>query len=90
MNRHYNITVKGNVQGVYYRFATLRKAHELTLTGFVKNMHNGDVYIEVEGSEDNINKLIQWCYIGPPRAEVKEVQAQEDQLQHFRNFEIKK
>lgn len=90
MNHHYNITVKGHVQGVYYRFATLRKAHELSLTGFVKNMPNGDVYIEAEGNEDNINKLIQWCYIGPPRADVKEVHAEEKELMHFRNFEIKK
>jgi acylphosphatase len=75
---------------VYYRFATLRKAHDLSLTGFVRNMNNGDVYIEAEGKEENINKLIEWCYVGPPRAEVKEVQAVEGEVVHFRNFEIKK
>lgn len=90
MPRHYNIIIKGKVQGVYYRFATLRKAHELSLTGFVTNMNNGDVYIEAEGSEDQINKLIQWCQVGPPRAEVKEVQAVEGELRSFRNFEIRK
>jgi acylphosphatase len=88
--RHYNITVKGLVQGVSYRFATLRKAHKLSLTGYVKNLHNGDVFIEVEGKEENINKLIEWCYIGPPLAEVKELIAEEKELNHFRNFEIKK
>ena len=89
-HHHYNITVKGLVQGVSYRFATLRKAHSLSLTGFVKNLHNGDVYIEAEGNEEDINKLIAWCYIGPPLAEVKEVFAEEKELNHFRNFEIKK
>ncbi len=90
MLHHYNITVKGKVHGVSYRFATLRKAHKLGLTGYVKNLHNGDVFIEAEGKEENINKLIEWCYIGPPAAEVTEVQAEEKELAHFRNFEIKK
>lgn len=88
--RHYNITVKGLVQGVSYRFATLRKAHKLSLTGFVKNLHNGDVYIEAEGKEENINELIKWCYIGPPAADVKEVDAIESSIKNYSNFEIKK
>jgi acylphosphatase len=88
--RHYNITVKGKVHGVSYRFATLTKALKLNLTGYVKNLHNGDVYIEAEGNEEKINKLIEWCYVGPPLAEVTEVFAEEADLKEFRNFEIKK
>lgn len=88
--RHYNITIKGKVQSVSYRFAAHNKALKLNLTGFVKNLPNGDVYIEAEGSEDNINKLIEWCYVGPPRAGVTEVFAEEADLKEFRNFEIKK
>ena len=88
--RHYNITVKGKVQGVSYRFATLNAALKLHLAGYVKNMHNGDVYMEVEGNEENINKLISWCYVGPPKAEVTEVHAEEAEIKEFRNFEIKK
>ncbi len=88
--RHYNIFVKGNVQGVSYRFAALAKAIQLSLTGYVKNLPNGDVYIEAEGNEEKINKLIEWCYIGPPRAEVKEVFAEEGEIKEYRNFEIKK
>ena len=90
MFRHYNITVKGKVQGVSYRFATLNAAIKLGLSGYVKNMPNGDVYIEAEGLEDGINKLISWCYVGSPKAEVKEVFAEENDLRNFRNFEIKK
>ncbi len=88
--RHYNITVKGKVQGVSYRFATLNAALKLHLTGYVKNMHNGDVYIEAEGNEENINRLISWCYVGSPKAEVTEVFAEEADLKEYRNFELKK
>ena len=90
MLRNYNITLIGKFQGVSYSFATLLKSHKLSLTGYVKNLHDGGVFIEAEGKEDNINKLIEWCYIGPPAAEVSEVHAVEKELANFRNFEIKK
>ena len=90
MDRHYNITVKGKVHGVAYRFATHAKALKWGLTGFVKNLHNGDVYIEVEGKEDTINKLIDWCYTGSLKSKVTEVGAVEGAMKDFRNFEIKR
>ncbi len=90
MIRHYNITVKGRVQRVSYRFCTHAQAMKCNLTGYVRNLHNGDVFIEVEGKEDDINKLIDWCYVGSPLSEVKEVNAVEGELRHFETFEIKK
>ncbi len=87
---HYNITVKGKVQGVSFRFATQAKAHQFNLTGLVRNLHNGNVYIECEGKEDDINKLIEWCYTGPLLAKVTEVIAEEADLKHYTNFEIKR
>ena len=78
------------MQGVSYRFATLNKALKLNLTGYVKNLANGDVYIEAEGNEEKINKLIEWCYVGPPLAEVTEVHAVESEVKEYRNFELKK
>lgn len=90
MLRHYNITIKGKVQGVSYRFSAQAQAMKLSLTGFVKNLGNGDVYIEAEGEEQNINKLIDWCDSGPPRAEVSEVLAVEDQLKNYQTFELRR
>lgn len=90
MIRHYNITVKGKVQRVSYRFCTHAQAMKFNLTGYVKNLHNGDVYIEAEGDEENINKLIDWCYVGSPLSQVKEVNAVESELKNFETFEVKK
>lgn len=90
MIRHYNITVKGKVQRVSYRFCTHAQALKCNLTGYVKNLHNGDVYIEAEGKEDDINKLIDWCYVGSPLSTVKEVNAQEGEVKNFETFEVKK
>ncbi|MGZ3883243.1 MAG: acylphosphatase [Bacteroidia bacterium] len=88
--RHYNITVKGKVQRVSYRFSAQQMAIKLGLTGYVKNLPNGDVFIEAEGEEEAINKLIEWCYVGPPLAKVIEVGAVESELRHFKTFELKR
>jgi len=87
---HYNITVKGKVQGVWYRASAQAKANELNLSGFVKNLLNGDVYIEAEGIPENLSVLIDWCYIGSPKSKVSEVISEEGELKYFKTFEIKK
>ena len=90
MIRHYNIQIKGKVQKVSNRFNAQAKAHEFDLTGYVKNEHNGSVYAEVEGKEENINKFIEWCYVGPRLATVSEVNAEESNVIGFQTFEVRK
>ncbi|MBC7863562.1 MAG: acylphosphatase [Bacteroidia bacterium] len=90
MLRHYNITVKGRVQGVAFRFNAQAEASKLDLTGYVKNLADGDVYIEAEGDEEKINKFINWCYVGPRLAQVQEVIAEESETKGFQTFELKR
>jgi acylphosphatase len=90
MIRHYNIKIRGKVQGVSYRYNAQAAAHKFDLTGFVKNMHDDSVYIEVEGREENIDKFIEWCYTGPRLAKVTEVVPEEDKIIGFQTFEVKK
>jgi len=88
--RHYNIHIKGKVHGVSYRFTAQAQAHKFNLTGFVKNLSDKSVYAEVEGEEENINKFIAWCYVGPLLADVSEVKAEEGEVMGFQTFEVKK
>ena len=90
MLRSYKITVKGKVQGVGYRFNAQAAAHKYDLTGFVKNQHDGSVLIRAEGKENNINKFIEWCYVGPLHADIKEVNAEEQEVVGYQTFEIKR
>ena len=66
----YQITVKGRVQGVGFRYYTLHKAKSLDLTGFVKNLANGDVYIEAYGHEHQLEIFLDWCRKGPSTSSV--------------------
>lgn len=88
--RHYNIIVKGKVQRVAYRVWAQATAQKLGLTGLVRNLHNGDVYIEVEGSDDNINQFIDLCYVGSPLSKVIEVNAEEQPVKDMETFELKR
>ncbi len=52
-----HIIITGTVQGVGFRYYTRRLASSLGLTGFVKNLANGEVEIEAEGDKQNVQKL---------------------------------
>ena len=48
--KRYFITYTGQVQGVGFRWKLMHIAHKYNLTGYVKNLSNGDVITEVQGS----------------------------------------
>ncbi len=66
------IKVYGRVQGVFFRYTTRKVARKLGLTGIVKNMPDGSVYIEAEGHEDNLLELLEFAKKGPRNAKVEE------------------
>lgn len=82
------IKVSGHVQGVFFRASTRDVANQLGIKGTVKNGFDGNVYIEAEGEETQIDKFVAWCKNGPPRAHVEQVEISESYLKHFRSFEI--
>ena len=87
--KHTNVTVCGKVQGVTYRTSAKQEAERLGIKGFVKNETNGDVYLELEGSEEQLNKMVRWCRIGPPQSRVKEIYFNDAEVKNFTAFEIK-
>jgi acylphosphatase len=90
LTRNYKILVKGKVQGVGYRYNAQAMAHKLDLTGYVRNLYDGSVSINVEGEEEKINRFVEWCYTGPRHADVTEVKAEEQEVVGYQTFEIKR
>ena len=66
-------TIKGRVQGVWFRDSTRREALKLGITGYAKNLPNGDVEILANGDEAALDRLCQWLHEGPPMAKVSSV-----------------
>ena len=48
----------GRVQGVGFRYYAVNKANQLGLTGWVRNLPDGTVEMEVQGYEEQIDELI--------------------------------
>ena len=87
--KHIKLTVVGRVQGVWFRASTKEQADTLGVNGFVRNLLNGNVYIEAEGTKEQLQLFVIWCKKGPRLAHVNEVLEEHGNPVHFTSFEIR-
>ncbi len=75
------IIVHGRVQGVFFRDYTRKKALQLGLKGYVRNMPDGTVKVVVEDGE-NVQELVDWLENeGSPSSKVQKVEINETDLE---------
>jgi acylphosphatase len=85
-----HIIISGRVQGVFFRSNTKIAADKLGLTGFIRNLDNGDVELVAEGSEEQIKRIITFCKNGPEYAEVANIDiSYEEPKKEFTHFDIR-
>lgn len=65
--------VSGHVQGVFFRASTRAVAQPLGITGYARNLANGDVEVLADGTEAALQQLHQWLHRGPEMARVDQV-----------------
>ena len=85
---HYR--VRGRVQGVFYRASTETLARKLGITGWVRNVENGDVELMACGSTALLKTLEEWLWRGPVNAKVEDVSATPSPWQDFKGFEVRR
>ncbi|HXB66003.1 MAG TPA: DNA polymerase ligase N-terminal domain-containing protein [Solirubrobacteraceae bacterium] len=66
-------TVHGTVQGVGFRAATVARARDMGIKGWVRNGDDGDVHVHAEGSGDAVERLAAFLREGPRAAGVERV-----------------
>ncbi len=69
-------TVYGYVQGVFFRAFVSRRATQLGLTGYARNLPGGAVEVQAEGERRQLEELINYLKVGPPTAKVEKVVAE--------------
>ena len=81
--------VSGQVQGVWYRGTTRRRALELGLGGRATNLSDGRVEVVVSGSREAVDTLCGWLWQGPAGASVEDVRCEDAPLQRFSDFDTR-
>lgn len=88
MIKNYQIQVVGKVQGVWFRKYTFEEALRLNIVGFVRNEQNGVVYVEAEGIESDLKKLLRFLEKGSPMSKVISVNYEVASVQNYTDFVI--
>jgi acylphosphatase len=68
----FRVLIDGEVQGVGFRYAALREARSLGLTGWVRNLQDGAVEVWAEGQAGDLEEFGEWLKTGPSEAWVRE------------------
>ena len=86
--KNLRVVVSGKVQGVFFRASVKKVADILGVKGFIRNEHNGSVFVEAEGDDEMVNKLIDYCHHGPDNAKVEKVSITLGEVVGYDSFDI--
>ena len=81
--------VRGRVQGVGYRDATVRQAQRLGAMGWVRNEGDGGVLVHAEGPEEAVEGLLAFLREGPRGAQVDEVAVEPAKVEGHEQFAVR-
>jgi acylphosphatase len=83
------LVVHGDVQGVFFREGCRREAQTAGVSGWVRNRADGCVEVVVEGTDEAVNRMCEWCRQGPPHALVTQVEVSAEVTRGESEFTIR-
>lgn len=83
-----HVFVSGRVQGVWFRAFTREQARLNQVTGWAKNLADGRVEVMLEGTPDQVNRVLDDLRKGPPMAVVTDLQQAPATPQQWADFTI--
>ncbi len=85
-----HVFVSGTVQGVGYRYYTVNQAKKIGVSGWVRNLLDSRVEAVFEGTQEQVEAMVQWCYEGSPASVVKQVAVEYEQPDGIEGFDIRR
>lgn len=79
--KKFKYLIRGKVQGVAFRYYTKKLAEELGISGYVKNLFNGDVETVAFGCTKSLELFEKFLHTGPPSAKVSSVEKTESDIE---------
>jgi acylphosphatase len=83
------VVARGRVQGVFFRDSVRREAEAAGVSGWVANRPDGAVEAVFEGDAGAVERLLGFVRGGPGRAEVEDVEVQEEEPEGLEGFEVR-
>lgn len=83
------MTVQGRVQGVFFRHSARERARAHEVTGWVCNRSDGAVEAVLEGTPENVQRVVRFFETGPPSAQVDSVEVREEAPEGIRGFDVR-
>lgn len=84
-----HVIFKGRVQGVGFRYYCLGIARRMKLTGWVRNLYNGDVEMEVQGDSKDIEMYLYKIKQGDGFIRVDEMEVTPGEVLQEKKFMIR-
>jgi acylphosphatase len=83
------VVVRGEVQGVFFRDSTRRKAAETGVAGWVTNRSDGSVEAVFEGAPDAVEAMVDFAREGPTAADVTSIDVEEQSPEGLSGFHVR-
>jgi DNA ligase D-like protein (predicted 3'-phosphoesterase) len=81
--------IRGAVQGVGFRDATVDWAREEGILGWVRNGEEGTVLVHAEGPEAAVDRLVEFLEAGPPAARVEGIEVEAAKVEGHEQFAVR-
>lgn len=81
--------VRGGVQGVGFRYATVRRARELGVMGWVRNGAADEVLVHAEGEAPAVEEFAAFLRAAPPLARVAGVEIEQVKVEGHEQFAVR-
>jgi acylphosphatase len=85
----FKAVISGFVQGVGYRYYTYQQANRFAITGYVRNLPNGNVEVFAEGKKEILKEFINFLQAGPHYSQVEHVDVRwMKEIRKYNSFKI--
>jgi len=83
------IVVHGDVQGVNFRDSVRREAEAAGASGWARNRSDGTVEAQLEGDDEAVQAVVDFCGRGPGSAQVRRVEREDAEPESLEGFDIR-
>ena len=83
------VTVRGHVQGVFFRDSVRRVAQQRGVSGWVRNRADGAVEAVLEGEPTDVEAVVAFCGKGPRGARVERADTRDEEPEGLDGFQVR-